>query len=178
LKSKLTFCLFALGLLALVICLAACGRTTTSGDGVIAIPHATDWGFSNCLVCHSDGDVAVPDNHAAYTTDQCSMCHLPASTQQTKITTPPAGTTTPPAGTTTPPAGTTTPPAGTTTPPAGTTTPPAGPGAISASNHATQSNASMCNICHTGASAILANPANHADYADDSCLDAGCHELP
>ena len=149
-KSKLTFCLFALGLLALVICLAACGRTTTSGDGVIAIPHATDWGFSNCLVCHSDGDVAVPDNHAAYTTDQCSMCHLPASTQQTKITTPPAGT----------------------------TTPPAGPGAISASNHATQSNASMCNICHTGASAILANPANHADYADDSCLDAGCHELP
>ena len=151
-KNRLAFCLFTLGLLALVICLAACGRTTTSGDGVINIPHDTDWGFSNCLVCHSDGDMAMPDNHVAYTTDQCSMCHVPATTTE--------------------------PPTDTTEPPTDTTEPPSGPGPISASNHASQSNASMCNICHTGSSAILANPADHADYADDSCLDAGCHELP
>ena len=177
-KNKLGFCLFTLGLLALVICMAACGRTSAAGDGVINRPHDTDWGFSNCLVCHSDGDYAMPDNHATYTTDQCSMCHVPATTPQTKVTPAPEVTTTPPATTTEPPAGTTTPPAGTTTPPATTTEPPSGPGPISASNHASQSNASMCNICHTGASAILANPADHADYADDSCLDAGCHELP
>jgi len=166
LKNRLAFCLFTLGLLALVICLAACGRTTTSGDGVINIPHDTDWGFSNCLVCHSDGDMAMPDNHVAYTTDQCSMCHVPATTTE------------PPTDTTEPPTDTTEPPTDTTEPPTDTTEPPSGPGPISASNHASQSNASMCNICHTGSSAILANPADHADYADDSCLDAGCHELP
>ena len=172
-KNKLTLCLSVLGLIALVACLAACGRTSNPGDGVITMPHDTSYIFENCLVCHAGGELAAPDNHAAYTTEQCSMCHFPANPQQTKIT--PAASTTPPADTTEPPVDTTEPPTDTTTPPVDTTEPAGSPGPISADNHVGQADSSLCSMCHP---AMLPNPADHADYANDSCLDAGCHELP
>ena len=166
-KNKSVFWLLIVGLLILVPALAACGRTTESGDLVFNIPHDTDWGFENCLACHAGGLYAMPDDgsHDGRTTDLCPTCHFPAIKTQTKVTLP---TTTPP--TTTPP--TTTPP--TTTPP--TTTVTEGPGPISYDNHFIYTDASSCFVCHTGAGAVKANPEDHADYANDSCFDAGCHE--
>ena len=72
----------------------------------------------------------------------------------------------------------TTPTATTPTATTPTATTPSGPGKISAENHATITDTSMCNICHAGAAPLYPNPEDHADYANDSCLDAGCHELP
>ncbi len=93
---------------------------------------------------------------------------------------PPTTTTSQPPTTTSQPPTTTTsqPPTTTTSEPPTTTASSGSPGPISANNHVGQTNASLCNMCHTGAAPLLANPADHADYAADSCLDAGCHELP
>lgn len=175
-KKKSTLCLLILGLLILVLVLAACGRTSASGDRVKTIPHSVGWGFTNCLVCHSGGDLALP---AAFhptnpTNEECQNpgCHSVATSTQTIITL--AKTTTTP--TTTPPATTTATPTTTTEPPT-TTTPSGGAGPISYDNHYIYTDASSCFVCHMGAAPVLANPEDHADYAIDSCLDADCHEL-
>ena len=76
------------------------------------------------------------------------------------------------------PSTTTTEPPTTTTEPPSTTTPTEGPGKISYDYHYIYTDASLCFICHTGDAALLAQPEDHAGRANDSCLDAGCHELP
>ena len=94
---------------------------------------------------------------------------------------PPTTTSQPPTTTSQPPTTTSEPPTTTSEPPVTTSEPPAtsepagSPGPISADNHVGQADSSLCSMCHP---AMLPNPADHADYANDSCLDAGCHELP
>ena len=178
-KNKSRSVLLILGLMVLVIGLSACGYVSTRGDDTRAIPHSTDWGFTNCLVCHADGDIVAggnkADTHVSYTIELClnPACHPLMSDLPTFIpdyTPPPTTSFTPPPPTTT----TGTPPTTTTEPP---TTATGSPGPISYDNHAPYTDASMCNMCHTGAAPLLANPEDHADYANDSCLDTGCHEL-
>ena len=158
-KNESKSLLLILGLLVLVIGLSACGYISTPGDGIVAIPHSIDWGFTNCLVCHSD---AALDTHADFTLYLCSTpaCHplmsdLPTFTPT--YTPPPVTTTT-----------------GTPL----TTTITESPGPISSESHIGQTDTSLCGLCHLGASPILANPEDHADYANDSCYDADCHEPP
>jgi len=185
LKKKTTLCLLSSGLLIIVIVLAACGRTSASGDRIKTIPHSVGWGFTNCLVCHS-GNLAPPVifHPTNPTNEECQNpgCHSVATPTQTRITLakttkPPATTTTPPVTTTTPPGTTTAPPTTTTEPP--TTTTPAGETPQPpAENHSLYKDASSCFICHTGAAPVLAVPESHTDYENDSCLDTDCHVLP
>ncbi len=167
-KNKSIFWLIIAGLLIMVPLLSACTTGTVELiDGKPVMKHELDAiGFENCFACHAGGLHPVPEAYAEFPLELCSSpaCHILIGTPTT--TTPP--TTTPP--TTTPP--TTTPP--TTTPP--TTTPTEGPGPISYDNHYIYTDASSCFVCHTGAGAVMANPEDHADYANDSCFDAGCHE--
>jgi hypothetical protein len=162
LKAKKTPYLLVAGFLILVSVLAACGRTTMPGDRIKVVPHSVGWGFTNCLVCHS-GKLAPPSafHPTNPTVEQCLTPGCHAEGTITPTTPPPTTTTTPPTSTTTPP-----------------TTTPESPGPISYENHFPYTDASTCFICHTGLAPVLANPADHADYANDSCLDPGCHELP
>ncbi len=177
-KNRVKYLMLVCGLLVLVMGLSACGYVSTKGDDVRAIPHDTGWGFTNCLVCHADGDIAVPDNHAGYTIDLClnPACHplLSELSTFTPTYTPPPTTSFTPPPTSTTDAPTTTPPT-TSEPP--TTTVAEGPGPISSDNHAGQSDTSLCSMCH-GEGLPYPNPEDHADYANDSCFDAGCHEPP
>ena len=173
-RNKVRYSVLILGLLAMVIGLSACGYVSTRGDGVNDVPHSADWGFTNCLVCHSGGDLAVPTNpnHASYTIDQCLLlpgaCHSLASDLPTftpDYTPPPTTTTTKPPTTTT------------TQPP--TTTTAESPGPLSLPQHAgfTPALVAMCMTCH-GPEGEDPNPEDHADYANNSCFDPGCHEAP
>ncbi|MFH1662494.1 MAG: hypothetical protein ABH934_01025 [Chloroflexota bacterium] len=130
------------GLLVIVLGLTACGRTSVPGDRVNTIPHDVGWGFTNCLVCHASGDIALPAifHPTNPTNEDCLTpgCHVVATPTQTIITpatsTPPVSTppvSTPPVSTppvSTPPVSTppvSTPPVSTppvSTPP--TSTPP------------------------------------------------------
>ncbi len=179
-KNKMKSLVLICGLLILVISLSACGYVSTRGDGITAIPHSVDWGFTNCLVCHADGDIAAPDSHALYTIDLClnPACHplLADLPTFTPTYTPPPTTTKPPTTTGEPPTTTGEPPTTTGEPP--TTTATGSPGPISSDFHAGQTTTALCAMCHSGASPVYANPEDHADYADDSCFDAGCHEPP
>ncbi|MFC1847077.1 hypothetical protein ACFLYS_03365 [Chloroflexota bacterium] len=170
-KNKAKSLILVCGLLVLVISLSACGYVSTPGDGIIAIPHSTDWGFTNCLVCHSD---AALDTHADFTLELCSTpaCHplmSELSTFTPTYTPPPTTTFIPPTTTTTG-----TPPTTTTEPPTTTTGGTAGP--LSAETHGAIVDSSLCFMCH-GPGLPNPNPEDHADYTNDSCLDAGCHEL-
>ncbi len=163
-KNKSIFWLL-IAVLIMVPALAACGNNTELGDGIYVMPHGTGLGFDNCLVCHTGGLYAMPDD-AIHNVgiETCILCH-PESTTTVTTTTPTPTTTTTPTITTP-----------TITTPTTTTTPPQGP--ISYESHYLYTDVSLCNLCHTGLAPILANPENHADYANDSCFDAGCHELP
>ena len=184
-KSKAVLLLLTSGLLILVIGLAACGRTSVPGDRVNTIPHDVDWGFTNCLVCHTGGDIALPAIfHPTNPANEDCLnlgCHfVEGSTPPVSTTTTPpitTTTTTPPVSTTTTtePSITTT----TTTPPVSTTTtPPESPGQLSYDYHYVYQDASLCFICHVGPDVEWPQTPDHEGRANDSCLDDGCHELP
>ena len=171
-RNKTLLSSLILGLLILVLGLAACGRTSVPGDRVKTIPHDVDWGFTNCLVCHTGGDIAQP---AAFhptnpTNEECLNlgCHWVEGTTPTITTTTPTQTTT-----TTPTQTTTT----TTT----TTTTVGPPPIISIEFHPGVEDVSICFICHAGPEGQVADPypEDHAadGRANDSCLDDGCHEF-
>ena len=173
LKSNLKICLLILGLLILVLSVVACGRTSVPDDRVNTIPHEVDWGFTNCLVCHTGGDIDLPVifHPTNPSNDDCLNvgCHfVEGSPPITTTTTPPVTTTT----TTTPPV------TGTTTPPVTTVGPPP---VISIEFHppAAITDTSLCFICHVGEEGFVVDPwpADHAEEgrANDSCLDADCH---
>jgi len=179
-RNKTLLSLLILGLLILVIGLAACGRTSVPGDRVNTVPHDVDWGFTNCLVCHTGGDIALPPIfHPTNPTNEDCLnpgCHsVEGATPTITTTTPPVTTTEPPVTTTT------TPPIQTTTtePPVSTTTTTAEPPVISAEFHPGQKDTSICFICHIGAEGQVVSPwpASHAEEnrANNSCLDDGCH---
>ena len=186
-RNKTLLSSLILGLLILVIGITACGRTSVPGDRVKTIPHDVDWGFTNCLVCHTGGDIALPAifHPTNPTNEECLNpgCHwvegsIPTTTPPvTTTTTPPVtDTTTPPVtDTTTPPVTTTT----TTEPPVTTTTGP--PPIISIEFHPGVKDASICFICHAGPEGQVVDPypEDHAadGRANDSCLDDGCHEF-
>jgi len=175
LKSNLKICLLISGLLILVLGLAACGRTSVPDDRVNTIPHDVDWGFTNCLVCHSGGDIALPAvlHPTNPTNEECLNpgCHSVATPTQTIITPAPQQTTT------TPPVST--PPVS--TPPVSTTTTTVPPPLISAEFHPGLKDVTLCFICHVGEEGKVVDPwpASHAEEGrtNDSCLDDGCHEF-
>ncbi len=169
-KSNLKICLLILGLLTLALVVVACGRTSVPGDRVNTIPHEVDWGFTNCLVCHTGGDIALPVilHPTNPTNDDCLNvgCHfVEGSPPITTTTTPPVTTTT-----TTPPV------TDTTTPPVTTVGPPP---VISAEFHPGLADVILCFICHVGEEGFVVDPwpAIHVEEgrANDSCLDADCH---
>jgi hypothetical protein len=51
---------------------------TTGGVGP-AIPHGVEPPYTNCEMCHAPGDgkLAVPANHAGFTSETCTNCHQP-----------------------------------------------------------------------------------------------------
>lgn len=178
LKSNLKICLLILGLLTLALVIVACGRTSVPGDRVNTIPHDVDWGFTNCLVCHTGGDIALPVifHPTNPTNDDCLNvgCHFVEGSPPITTTTTPTVT-----GTTTPTVtGTTTPTVTTTEPPVTTVGPPP---VISAEFHppAAITDVTLCFICHVGEEGLVVDPwpAIHAEEgrANDSCLDADCH---
>ncbi len=159
-KSNLKICLLILGLLTLALVVVACGRTSVPGDRVNTIPHEVDWGFTNCLVCHTGGDIALPVifHPTNPTNDDCLNvgCHFVEGSPPT-TTTPPVTTTEPPVTT-------------------------VGPlPVISAEFHppAAITDVTLCFICHVGEEGLVVDPwpADHAEEgrANDSCLDADCH---
>jgi len=176
-KSNLKICLLILGLLTLTLVVVACGRTSVPGDRVNTIPHEVDWGFTNCLVCHTGGDIALPVvfHPTNPTNDDCLNvgCHfVEGSPPVTTTTTPTVTTTTTPTVT-----DTTTPTVTDTTTPTVTTVGP--PPVISAEFHPGLADVTLCFICHVGEEGFVVDPwpADHAeeDRANDSCLDADCH---
>ncbi|UCE98025.1 MAG: hypothetical protein JSV74_01470, partial [Dehalococcoidia bacterium] len=58
-KNKAKILFLILGTLILVIGITACGRTSLTGDGIRLMPHDAGWGFTNCLLCHTDGELAI-----------------------------------------------------------------------------------------------------------------------
>lgn len=158
--------------------LSACGRISAPGDRVRTIPHGVDWVFANCLACHTSGDIALPILlHPTNPTNEDCLnpgCH---SVETTTTTLPP--TTTPPTTTTTTTPPTTTPSTTTTTI---TTTPPTTTAVETpqppAANHKPYKDTTVCFICHVGSAAVHPVPETHAGYANNSCLDEGCHVLP
>jgi len=177
LKSNLEICLLILGLLILVLSVVACGRTSVPGDRIKTIPHEVDWGFTNCLVCHTGGDIALPVvfHPTNPTNDDCLNpgCHFVEGSPPvtTTTTTPPVTTTT-----TTPTAtDTTTPTVTDTTTPTVTTVGP--PPVISAEFHPGVADVTLCFICHAGPEGVVVDPypEDHVDRENDSCLDDGCH---
>ena len=183
-KIKVKSLVLVFGLLALVIGISACGYVSSKGDGINVIPHSADWGFTNCLLCHSDGDISVPDTHVAYTIELCLLnpagCHALSSytpvppvslTISTWTFTPPATDTTTTSGT---PNGTTT-TIITTTEPTVTTVGP--PPVISVEFHPGLADASLCFLCHAGPEGTVVDPYpdDHIGRENDSCLDDGCH---
>ena len=174
-KKKSILCLLILGLLILVLVLAACGRISAPGDRVKTIPHGVEWGFTNCLVCHSGGDLALPAvfHPTNPTSEECQNpgCHSVATLTPT-TTTPTTTTPTTTTPTTTTPT-TTTP---TTTTPTTTTPPTTTPGGPAISSHGIGPGYDgNCTICH-GAGALYAFPEDHSGRTNDECFD--CHELP
>jgi cytochrome c5 len=147
--------------------LSACTTGTVELiDGKPVMKHELDAiGFENCFACHAGGLHPVPEAYAEFPLELCSSpaCHILIGTPTITTTTTPTPTTTTTTTTTTP-----------TTPT--TTTPTESPGPISYDNHYIYTDTSTCMLCHLGPGAILANPEDHADYANDSCFDAGCHE--
>ena len=81
--------------------------------------------------------------------------------------------------TTTTPATTTTPTQTATTVPPTATTPSGSPGKLSYDYHYIYTDTSVCFLCHIGDAALLIWTPEHEEEgrAQDSCLDAGCHEL-
>lgn len=49
-------------------------ETAETGDGPARIPHDLE-GREDCLMCHSAGDLAVPEDHSGRTSDTCTGCH-------------------------------------------------------------------------------------------------------
>ncbi|MCK5577769.1 MAG: hypothetical protein KAI14_05570, partial [Dehalococcoidales bacterium] len=90
-KNKLML-LLVLGLLVSV--LAACGGATVLGDGEYPTPHALTLGFENCLLCHTGGLYAMPDDAIHMVGNElCALpgCHPQADgiiTTTTPTTTP------------------------------------------------------------------------------------------
>ncbi len=184
-RNKTLLSSLILGLLILVLGLAACGRTSVPGDRVKTIPHDVDWGFTNCLVCHTGGDIAQPAifHPTNPTNEECLNpgCHWVEGTTPTITTTTPTQTTTTTptqTTTTTPPTTTTEPPPTTTTEPPPTTT-VGPPPIISIEFHPGVEDVSLCFICHAGPEGQVADPypEDHIGRANDSCLDDGCHEF-
>ena len=138
----------------LVLALAACGRTTELGDGSYETPHDVNLGFENCLVCHTGGLYAMPDD--AIHDVPIGMCATPPCH-------PVAGT----IPTTTTP---------TTTEPT-TTTGPAEPPLMTSAGHAEYGEMGICLICHgvgTGEDEFpTEGPDDHTGRTEDMCL--GCH---
>lgn len=167
-RNKTLLSSLILGLLILVLGLAACGRTSVPGDRVKTIPHDVDWGFTNCLVCHTGGDIAQPAifHPTNPTNEECLNpgCHWVEGTTPTITTTTPTQTTT------------TTPTTTTTTPTTTTTEPPP---IISIEFHPGLEDTSVCFVCHVLPGAVDPWPESHAadGRANDSCLDDGCHEF-
>lgn len=79
-KNKFVFWLLPVGLLSVVLMLAACGQTTEPNDGIKIIPHDLELGSANCIVCHTGGLRAVPADHTAdeYPSETCTLpaCHV------------------------------------------------------------------------------------------------------
>ena len=179
-RNKVKSLVLVFGLLALVIGISACGYVSSKGDGINVIPHSADWGFTNCLVCHSDGEISVPDDHVVYTNELCLLnpagCHALSSytpvppVSFTIVTTTSTPTQTTPTGTQTSPTGTQT---TTITPPVSTTAVPQGP--LTSESHGTLGDSTLlCMLCHM-AEGPNPNPEDHLDYTNESCFDTDCH---
>lgn len=90
-KSKYMFWLLLVGLLGLVLILAACDQTTEPNDGVRTIPHSLKLGSANCITCHTGGLHAVPADHTIdeYPLETCSLpaCHAESDVAEPVIPT-------------------------------------------------------------------------------------------
>jgi formate dehydrogenase gamma subunit len=119
---------------------AATPAAAPSGPG--PIPHPVDGQYTQCLVCHAT-DSAVrpaPANHADFTVDQCTACHVsgeapPPSTDSAPAAAPPAAA-------------------------------PSGPGPIP---HPVDGQYTQCLACHATDSAVRPAPANHVDFTVEQC---------
>ncbi len=103
-KKKLSWYVVGLLILGLVLLTVSCGGTTTApavekepaveepaaeepaveepaveeaaAEAPTATTHTLE-GRDNCLMCHSSGALAVPDDHAGRTNETCTLCHQP-----------------------------------------------------------------------------------------------------
>jgi cytochrome c553 len=203
--NKKLLILLALAIVAIPMA-SACGRTALTGQPLAQpIPHAVDVRFADCLACHAAdmAEAKAPFDHVAlgYTDKDCSslpVCHkLPTGSAMTTPPTSTAVSSTPASST---PGSSTTPASST---PAGATLTTT-PRAITDHNLAAlKAYAGLCKMCHApglsnsnpypptwngGASGSTVNtgiytivpgsPADHTNYTDDQCTQAGCHAAP
>ena len=58
-KSKAVLPSLIISILVLIATITACNRTSMLNDGIRVVPHDTNFGFENCLVCHTGSDIAI-----------------------------------------------------------------------------------------------------------------------
>jgi cytochrome b subunit of formate dehydrogenase len=127
--------------------------------GMPAVPHAVDGAMAQCVTCHQVGSDAnpMPENHGAYTSEMCLMCHQPQAAtpeQPTPLPTEAEGTPTPSAG--------------------ASETPAAAPASgMPAIPHTISGAWAQCSVCHLVDGGMIPMPASHAAFTETQCT--SCH---